>query len=189
MEVSKNVKFGATDPAKTKFMKCKPLVGVEGERLKKIAVCCDEYGHLVEVLLTQLRKRGYEPIYFGPKAGEESQDWPIVTKSAVDQIVQGNAEEAIVMCWTGTGCSIVANKIPGIRAALCLDAATAQGAKKWNHANVLALSLRGTSEGVLEEILDAWFHTPFSNDEWNVTQVGFVNELDHHRSSNSSGSS
>ncbi|MCY3630585.1 MAG: RpiB/LacA/LacB family sugar-phosphate isomerase [Rhodothermaceae bacterium] len=157
-------------------------------RLKKIAVSCDEYGHLVEVLLTLLRNRGYEPIYYGPHAGEESRDWPIVTKSAIDEVLQGNAEEAIVMCWTGTGCSIVANKMPGIRAALCLDAATARGAKEWNHANVLALSMRITSEVVLKEILDAWFDTPFSADAWNVAQVDFVNELDDHRASESSKS-
>ncbi len=151
------------------------------ESVKKIAVSCDEYGHLVEVLLALLRERGYEPIYFGPQAGDDPQDWPLVTKLAIDEVLQQNVEEAIVMCWTGTGCSIVANKIPGIRAALCLDAKTAEGAKVWNHANVLALSQRVTSEEVLKEILDVWFATPFSTDEWNVTQIRRVNALDDHR--------
>ena len=71
----------------------------------------------------------------------------------------------------GTGCTIVANKIPGIRAALCLDAETAKGARIWNHANALALSQRATSAAVLEEILNAWFDTPCSTDQWNVTQM------------------
>lgn len=151
--------------------------------LTKIAVSCDEYGHLVDVLLALLRKRGYEPIYFGPQAGEEAHDWPLVTQQAIDQVLMGNAAEAIVMCWTGTGCTIVANKMPGIRAALCLDAETAKGARIWNHANALALSQRATSVAVLEEILNAWFDTPCSTDRWNVTQIDRVNDLDAARSS------
>ena len=68
-------------------------------------------------------------------------------------------------CWTGTGASIAANKVPGIRAALCGDAETAEGARKWNDANVLALSLRTTSAALLSEILDAWFAGEPSSDE------------------------
>jgi len=148
-----------------------------------IAVSSDEYGQLVEQLFHQLQKRGHETIYFGPESGEDSQDWPVVTQKAIDEVVQGHADEAIVMCWTGTGCSIVANKINGIRAALCLDAQTAEGARIWNHANVLALSQRVTSPAILEEILDAWFGTPLSSDQWNITQVDRVNALDENRKS------
>jgi ribose 5-phosphate isomerase B len=72
-------------------------------------------------------------------------------------VAEGRAEQAIVCCWTGTGAAIAANKVPGIRAALCADAATADGARRWNDANVLAMSLRKTSEAELGEILDAWF--------------------------------
>src|SRR5215213_2788265 len=72
-------------------------------------------------------------------------------------VAEGGVEQAIVCCWTGTGASIAANKVSGVRAALCLDAQTAEGARKWNHANALALSLRATSEAELAEILDAWF--------------------------------
>ncbi len=146
--------------------------------LKKIAVSSDEYGHLVEILLTELHERGFETLYYGPKQGEDAQDWPLVTQKAIDQVLQGVATEAIVICWTGTGCSIVANKMPGIRAALCLDAETAKGARIWNHANVLALSQRVISVPVLKEILDAWFDTPYSTDEWNKTQIDRVNALD-----------
>ena len=144
----------------------------------KIAVSCDEYGFLVDVLLDALCERGLEPIYFGPRKGDAAQDWPLVTQQAIDCIQQGKCREAIVMCWTGTGCSIVANKGSGIRAALCHDAATARGARIWNHANVLALSVRATSEAILTEVLDAWFSTSFSEDEWNVTQIRRVNALD-----------
>ena len=80
-------------------------------------------------------------------------------------------------CWTGTGASIAANKVPGVRAALCLDAATAAGARRWNDANVLALSLRMTSEPVLGEILDAWFSTPPSSDQGDVENIAHVAEI------------
>lgn len=143
----------------------------------KIAVSTDERTHLVDVLLDELEKRGHEVAYFGPAKGEEA-DWPDVTVQAVDQVVHQEADEAIVMCWTGTGCSIVANKVAGIRAALCHDAATAKGARVWNHANVLALSLRATPEPVLAEILDNWFTTPFSDDDWNLRQIERVRQIE-----------
>lgn len=148
---------------------------------KKIAVSCDEYGSLVDVLLGALRDRGYDPLYFGPGQKDEAQDWPIVTERAIACLQDGRCSEAIVMCWTGTGCAIVANKLPGIRAALCHDAATARGARIWNHANVLALSMRVTSEPVLKEILDAWFDTPYSDDAWNKAQIARVALLDKQR--------
>jgi len=153
----------------------------------KIAVSSDEYGPLVEPLLHLLNQRGHTTTYFGPEANTDSQDWPLVTKKAIDEVIHGNADEAIVMCWTGTGCSMVANKVHGIRAALCLDAQTAKGARIWNHANVLALSQRMTSPAILEEILDAWFGTPLSTDQWNRTQIDHVNALDVDRDSSKRG--
>lgn len=144
----------------------------------KIAVSSDEYLPLIDFLLQDLKNRGHEVFYFGPRAGENSRDWPLVTLQAVEKIKVGEADEAIVLCWTGTGSSIAANKVAGIRAALCQDAETAKGARIWNHANVLALSLRTTSEPVLREILDKWFSTPFSDDEWNKKQIERINEMD-----------
>jgi ribose 5-phosphate isomerase B len=82
------------------------------------------------------------------------------------------------MCWTGTGCTIAANKVPGIRAALCHDAETAKGARIWNHANVLGLSLRATPEAIATEILDAWFATPRSDDDWNRLQMERVRAIE-----------
>lgn len=81
-------------------------------------------------------------------------------------------------CWTGTGASIAANKIAGIRAALCVDAATADGARRWNDANVLALSLRLTSDRLLEEILDAWFAGAPSADDDDVANIAHLAELE-----------
>jgi ribose 5-phosphate isomerase B len=144
----------------------------------KIAVSTDERTHLVDALIDDLNRRGHEVVYCGPAKGEESVDWPVVTLEAIEKVRTGQADEAIVMCWTGTGCSIVANKVPGIRAALCVDAETARGARVWNHANVLALSLRATPEPVLNEILDRWFDTPFGDDDWNRRQIERVVELD-----------
>ena len=93
-------------------------------------------------------------------------------------MAEGRAEQAIVCCWTGTGASIAANKVGGIRAALCADAATAKGARKWNDANVLALSLRLTSEAALTEILDAWFATAPSQEPDDRANVARLAELD-----------
>jgi len=137
----------------------------------KIVISSDEYFPLIEVLLEEVQKRGHEVHYVGPRQGEKSIDWPDVTLKAMEEIKQGRAQEGIVLCWTGTGCSIAANKVAGIRAALCGDAETAKGARIWNHANVLALSLRLTSSAVLKEILGVWFETPYSSDEWNLQQM------------------
>ena len=101
-----------------------------------------------------------------------------MTLQVVGQVAEGQADETIVMCWTGTGCTLVANKIPGIRAALCHDAETAKGARVWNHANVLGLSLRATPEAVAKEILNAWFDMPYSNDEWNNRQIQQIKEIE-----------
>lgn len=143
-----------------------------------IAVSTDEHTHLVDIILEDLEKRGHQVTYFGPEAGGDSVNWPEVTMDAIQQVTNKKADEAIVMCWTGTGCSIAANKVPGIRAALCGDAETARGARIWNHANVLALSLRATPEAIVKEILNQWFDTPFSEDEWNLQQMERLREIE-----------
>jgi ribose 5-phosphate isomerase B len=86
--------------------------------------------------------------------------WPDVAEQVGRLVAQGAVDDGVVFCWTGTGVSIAANKVPGIRAALCGDAETARGARRWNDANVLALSLRATSAAVADEILDAWMSGP-----------------------------
>lgn len=146
--------------------------------LMKIAISSDEYSPLIDLLIDEVKKRGHEVLYFGPAKGEKAQDWPMVTEQAIEEIRQGRADEGIILCWTGTGCTIIANKTPGIRAALCIDAETAKGARTWNHANVLGLSLRLTSESVLKEIIAAWFETPYSSDEWNLLQIGRVEQVE-----------
>lgn len=153
----------------------------------KIAVSTDERTHLVDTIVGEIQQRGHEVEYFGPEPGKEA-DWPEVTLHAVERVARGEADEAIVMCWTGTGCTLAANKVPGIRAALCHDAETARGARIWNHANVLALSLRATPEAVAREILDTWFETPYSDDEWNLRQIQHVKEIEQKYGGKQSGS-
>ena len=151
----------------------------------KIAVSTDERTPLVESLLHELQERGHDVTYFGPER-DESMDWPVVTERAAQLVASGEAAEGIVMCWTGTGASITANKIKGVRAALCRDSATAKGARTWNHANVLALSLQSTDDTTLKEILDVWFATPYSSDKWNLQQIDRIRKLEQASSSESS---
>jgi ribose 5-phosphate isomerase B len=122
-----------------------------------ISVAADERAGVAEALVSELRRRGHEVIAHGALADGERDDWAWASEAAARDVVEGRAEQAVVCCWTGTGASIAANKVAGIRAALCADAQTAAGARRWNDANVLAISLRATSEPQLAEILDAWF--------------------------------
>ena len=112
----------------------------------RVAVAADERVGVAEAVLEELRKRGHEPIAHGALAEGERDDWAWASEAAARDVAEGRAEQAVVCCWTGTGASIAANKVDGVRAALCLDAQTADGARKWNDANALALSLRATSE-------------------------------------------
>ena len=123
----------------------------------RVAIAADERTGIAERLAEELRRRGHETIPHGALADGERDDWAWASEAAARDVAEGRAEQAVVCCWTGTGASIAANKVPGIRAALCGDAATADGARRWNDANCLALSLRATSEAELAEILDAWF--------------------------------
>jgi ribose 5-phosphate isomerase B len=143
----------------------------------RIAVAADERVGVAEAVIEELRKRGHEPVPHGALSDEERDDWAWASEAAARDVAEGRAEQAIVCCWTGTGASIAANKVPGIRAALCADAETARGARKWNDANVLALSLRSTSEALLEEILDGWFEGGPSDEPDDVANVRHVDEI------------
>jgi ribose 5-phosphate isomerase B len=123
----------------------------------RIAVSSDERVGVADALVEALRERGHDVVAHGALAEDERPDWAWASERAARDVADGRADQAVVCCWTGTGASIAANKVPGVRAALCGDATTAAGARKWNDANVLALSLRTTSDAALDEILDAWF--------------------------------
>jgi len=143
----------------------------------KIAVAADERVGVAEAVIDELRKRGHEPLPHGALAEGEREDWAWASEAAARDVAEGRAEQAIVCCWTGTGASIAANKVDGVRAALCLDAQTAEGARRWNDANALAISLRATSEAELAEILDAWFAgepSPDADDTANVEHLAEI---------------
>lgn len=152
----------------------------------KIILGSDEKTNLTETIVKELAKREYEVQVVGPLTGE-SETWPEVAKDVATAVSQGEANEGIICCWTGTGVSIAANKVPGIRAALCTDAETARGARLWNDANVLCLSLRKTSEAVAVEILDAWFSTDYKpNPEDDACLVTLAQMDQEYRSSTAS---
>jgi ribose 5-phosphate isomerase B len=149
----------------------------------RIAIGSDEATELTTFLIKELVTRGHTPIPIGPLApGDPDTDWPITSQRVAAMVARGDAEEGIVCCWTGTGASIAANKVHGIRAALCHDAETARGARIWNHANVLALSLRATSIPVAKEILDTWFNTSTTEGEaqsdWNLRQIERLRQIE-----------
>jgi ribose 5-phosphate isomerase B len=144
----------------------------------RVAVAADERVGIADAVVQELRKRGHEPIAHGALNDSERDDWAWASETAARDVADGRAEQAIVCCWTGTGASIAANKVPGVRAALCADAQTAEGARRWNDANVLALSLRATSAAELAEILDAWFAAAPSEDADDRANVEHLAELD-----------
>ena len=145
----------------------------------KIAVAADERVGVADSLIEELRKRGHDPLPHGALAEDERVDWAWASEAAARDVAEGRADQAIVCCWTGTGASIAANKVDGVRAALCLDAQTADGARKWNDANTLAISLRATSEAELAEILDAWFGGEPSGDADDTANVEHLSEMEN----------
>lgn len=144
----------------------------------KIAVAADEKTGVAEAVLEQLRERGHEPLPHGALSDSERDDWAWASEAAARDVAEGRAEQAVVCCWTGTGASIAANKVDGVRAALCLDAQTAEGARRWNDANALAISLRATSEAELVEILDAWFAGGPSAEDGDRANVEHLAEIE-----------
>jgi ribose 5-phosphate isomerase B len=124
----------------------------------RVVLGSDERTALTDAVQQDLEARGADVVLVGPPAGEDQQ-WSEVGRRVGETVARGEAETGVLFCWTGTGASIAANKVTGVRAALCTDAATAEGARKWNDANVLVMSLRLTSAQVAHEMLDAWFTT------------------------------
>ncbi len=141
----------------------------------KIAIGSDMKAHLAQVLPEELKKRGHEVAVFGALAATPA-PWTKVAIEVAERVAAGEYDQAVLCCWTGTGISLAANKVKGIRAALCGDAQTAAGARKWNDANILCMSLRATSEEVAREMLDAWFANEPSTDEEDVACLRYLEE-------------
>jgi len=130
----------------------------------RIAVCSDEPYPVHDTIRRELERRGHTIVPFGSPATGANVPWAPAAEQAALAITRGECDEGVFLCWTGTGICMAANKVAGIRAALCVDPGTAAGARVWNHANVLCLSNRLLSEDMAKEILASWFETPPSTD-------------------------
>lgn len=129
----------------------------------RIALCSDEVYAVHARLEGLLTERGHTVERFGALAMTSTTPWALTAEEAALAVAGGGCAEGIFCCWSGTGISISANKVAGIRAALCTDAQTARAARLYNHANVLCLSNRLLSEDLAREIVEAWFQ-PFERE-------------------------
>jgi ribose 5-phosphate isomerase B len=133
----------------------------------RVAFGTDERTDVTDHLKATLAERGHQVVVVG-----EGEPWPDVGRGVGEAVASGAADRGVVCCWTGTGVSIAANKVAGVRAALCTDRATAEGARKWNDANVLALGLRLTSVTVADEMVEAFLGTdPDGTEDDNIARV------------------
>jgi ribose 5-phosphate isomerase B len=133
-----------------------------------VAFGTDEHTVLTAAIASHLSEAGHAVEVLADPA-----PWPDVGRVVGEAVAAGRADRGVVCCWTGTGVSIAANKVPGVRAALCVDAETARGARRWNDANVVALSLRLTSDAVAEEILEAFLATdPDASEADTISRIG-----------------
>jgi ribose 5-phosphate isomerase B len=140
----------------------------------KFAVGADDEGAVADTVVDELSARGHDVIVF------EREKWPDVARNVAEAVAAGEAEQGVLFCWTGTGTSMAANKVPGVRAALAWDPWIAEGARRWNDANVLVMSLKRTSPETAKEILDAWLSVdaPDPDEAPNIARLA---ELDSSR--------
>ena len=144
----------------------------------RVAIGSDERSHLTKTIVEDVKARGHNVEVFGSIANRQEY-WPAVAEQVASRVAEGDVDEGILLCWTGTGVCMAANKVPGVRAALCEDAETARGARLWNQANVLCLSMRRTAEVVAKEIVESWFGTEYQanrEDDSCLAQLGDIEE-------------
>lgn len=140
----------------------------------KIAIGSDEKTNLTDFVVNELKRKGIEVELFGPLANENL-EWTDVAEKVASYVAEKKSDQGILFCCTGTGVTIAANKVRGIRAALCTDPGTAEGARKWNDANILTMSLRLTSETMAKEILDSWFSAkPDPSEKANIEKISKI---------------
>ena len=141
-----------------------------------IALGCDHGGYgLMQDVIKHLEERGLEYKNYGCYS-EESVDYPVYAKKVAHAVADGECERGILICGTGIGISITANKGPGIRAALCGDCFSAQATREHNDANILAMGARVTGPGLALKIVDTFLDTPFSNDERHIRRIKMIEE-------------
>lgn len=143
-----------------------------------ISLGADERLPIVEDVYQYLKEQGNELIWHGPEY-EQSVLWVLVAQRVAEDVANRRANEGIIFCWTGTGVTIAANKVPGIRAALCVDAETARGARLWNNANILCLSIRLTSIPVAREILKMWFATSYQPNPSDDSCLDIITQIEN----------
>jgi ribose 5-phosphate isomerase B len=133
----------------------------------RIIVGADDEGAVADAVVDELQARGHDVTVL------ERSQWPDVAKQVAETVASGGADQGVLFCWTGTGTSMAANKVPGVRAALAWEPWIAEGARKWNDANVLVMSLKRTSEETAKEILDAWLavEEPDSDEAENIARL------------------
>ena len=148
----------------------------------RIAVGSDQRAPVTDVIVAELQSREIDVVLCGALRACDSSQWAEVARMVAQQVSRGNCSQGILFCWTGTGVSIAANKISGVRAALCVDAETARGARSYNDANLLCMSLRLTSPPLAQEILAAWISTN-ELDEAEMDSIELVKEIDKIRGS------
>ncbi len=141
--------------------------------MSKVVVGSDELYPVAKFVAEYLRSKGVEVEVLGALKEGKPVPWPDVGFEVGERVAMGEAAFGVVICYTGTGVSIAANKVKRVRAALCFDSQTARGARLWNDANVLALSARLTTEEVAREIIDAWFSVrePDPSEKSNIEKV------------------
>jgi ribose 5-phosphate isomerase B len=143
----------------------------------RIALLSDEPYPVHGTVQRWLEERGHEVVPFGSVATGEEAPWALAAEQAANAVAHGDCDQGVFFCWTGTGISMAANKVAGIRAALCTDPGQAAGARIWNHANVLCLSNRTLADDLATEILAAWFDTqPDERGSAGVADLAAVDE-------------
>lgn len=141
-----------------------------------IALGCDHGGfELMQDVIKYLESQNIEYKNYGTYSNE-SCDYPVFAKSVANAIVSGECEQGILICGTGIGISIAANKIKGIRAALCGDCFSAKATREHNNANILAMGARVTGPGLAIEIVKAFLGTDFSNDERHIRRINQIED-------------
>ena len=139
-----------------------------------IALGCDHGGYeLMQEVKAFLEKKGYEYKDFGCYS-TDAVDYPEYGRAAAEAVASGECESGIIICGTGIGISISANKVPGIRCALCSDCFSAAATKEHNNANMLAMGARVLGAGLALKIVDTFLSTPFSNDERHIRRIAMI---------------
>ena len=138
----------------------------------RIVVGADDEGAVVETVVGELRSRGHEVTVL------ERERWPEVAARVARAVTTGVADQGVLFCWTGTGTSMAANKVPGVRAALAWEPWIAEGARQWNDANVLVMSLKRTEPETARAIVDAWLsvEAPDPDEAANIARLGELDE-------------